>query len=95
MPKKQERNSEEWYKGQIRELQKEVRQLRKQLKSYEKYSRAQDEEFGNDTEDTMPKNIKPVVAICHECGKGKLSTFEIVGRIFETCNICEYRKKIN
>ncbi len=31
---------------------------------------------------------------CENCGKGFYKEFEIMGKIFGTCNICEDRKKL-
>jgi hypothetical protein len=90
LPKQKERNSEEYYRGIIRELKKEIRQLRQQLRQYEKYASeplSQDEEQATSTEDTYIK-------VCKNCGKGKLKEIDIVGRIFEQCDICDYRRKV-
>lgn len=99
MPKKKDRSEVEWLRGQLRELTKINRQLKKRLKqlenqknTYDNYI-SQDEEYSSDSEETTPQNIRPVIKYCSECGKGKLYTFELVGRMFEACDICEYRKK--
>ena len=91
MPKRKERSSEEWYRGKVRELESLVRSLKKQLRQYEKYSQ---EEVATDCEDTVPI-IKPVIMKCEECGKGNLNTFELLGRVFIECSVCDFRKKIN
>lgn len=93
MPKRREKSPEEYWRGKWRESDKENRSLRKQLRQYEKYS--QDEEIAADSEDTAPKNIRPVIATCTECGKGHLRTFELIGKVFEECNSCNYRRKIS
>jgi ribosomal protein L37AE/L43A len=32
---------------------------------------------------------------CPDCGKGELTILELIGKIFESCNLCGYRKKIS
>lgn len=93
MPKQREKSGEEYWRGLYREADKLNRSLKRRLRQYEKYS--QDEELASDTEDTAPKNIKPVIARCSKCGEGHLSTFELIGKVFETCSSCDYRKKIS
>lgn len=93
MPKKKEKDSSEFYRGEIRKLRKEVQQLRRELN---KYHPSQDDEEVSHTEDTHPKvyrNREP----CESCGKDSLRTFEIIGRVFEECTTpgCGYRKKIS
>lgn len=94
MPKNRERNSDEFYKAKIRELSKEIRQLRKRIKELEKhqYIPSQDEEMCKTEDDTYPKLDK--LKKCPNCGKGNLTTIDIIGRIFENCDVCDYRKKI-
>lgn len=93
MPKHKERSPDEWYKSEIRSLRKQVKSLQKQLKQYEKiahmFEGSQDEELALDSEDTYPDRKR-----CPECTRGILETIDIVGRIFETCAICKYRKKL-
>ena len=91
MPKTRESDPSEFYKKQIRELKKQIRQLQQQLKQYQKYERSQEEDVSTDTEDTQPKQIE---SPCLDCGKGKLKYFEIVGKVFTTCDICGDRKRI-
>lgn len=93
MPKKREKNGEEFWRGKCRELAKEVRQLKKQLRYYQRQENySQDEEVSYDSEDTHPTEITR--NICQHCGKGELKTFEIIGRWFEECNVCDHRKKL-
>lgn len=96
MPKKRAKSSEEYYKGIIRELEKENKSLKRRVKELERkehfYDDAQDEEISTDTEDTHPTFFKPT-RTCPDCGKGKLKEFELIGRHYEECQICEYRRK--
>ncbi len=101
MPKKKDRSELEWLRGQLRELTKLNRQLKRRLRqlenhknTYDNYT-SQDEDLSEDSEETMPTNVRPVITYCDECGKGKLYTFELIGRLFEACDVCDYRKKVN
>lgn len=88
MPKKSERSSDEYYRGIIRELNKEIRQLKKQIKELSKYQHIPDIEDIQESEPIIKSRT------CPSCGKGKLKELDIVGRIFEKCDICDHRKKI-
>lgn len=96
MPKKRSKSSDEWYRGRIRELERENRALKKQLKQLEKkehfFDEGQDIEIASDSEDTFP-DLKAKTP-CHSCGKGFIEEFEIMGRIIGTCNICGDRKRL-
>lgn len=95
MAKVKERSGEEFYRGKLREANKKIRQLERRIKDLERHAhifiKDQDEEIETDSEDTYPKLDNKY---CPDCGKGKIETIDIVGRIFETCPICKYRKKI-
>lgn len=73
-------------KAQVRTLEHHIRELEKHHRIYES---AQDEEVINDTEDTYIKR-QP----CSSCGKGYYEEFEILDKVFATCNVCSDRKKI-
>ncbi len=88
--KNKNKSSEEYYRGEIRKLKKEVQQLRKQLNQK---LPTQEIEESVDSEDTHPTIYKHTKT-CECCGKGKIRQFEIIGRMFEECDICEYRKKL-
>ncbi len=81
-------------RGIIRELEKEVRSLRQQLRQYEKYEqRSQDIEYSNDNEDTHVE-LK-LTMDCDSCGKGKMiETLELGGKIYGTCNVCDHRGRM-
>jgi hypothetical protein len=92
--KQKNRSEHEVLRGYIRELEKQIRALRSQVKSYEKYDRSQDEEQYNDTEDTAP-NLK-FTKDCDNCGKGKLvETFTFGNNTYGTCGHCGHSGKIN
>lgn len=92
--KQKNRSEIEVLRGFIRELEKEIRSLRSQVKSYEKYDRSQDEEPYGDGEDTIPD--RKFTKDCSECGKGKLvETLTLGNNTYGTCNHCGHNGKIN
>lgn len=97
MPKKRAKSGEEWLRGRVRELEKENRALKRQLKFIEKKEHIfdendQDEEVVTDSEDTYPE-LKSKIP-CNDCGKGFLIEYEIMGKIIGTCGICNHRERI-
>ena len=93
MPKRRERNSDEFYRARIRELEKEVRSLQKRVKELEKYERSQDEpEPAGDTEDTFVD--LPKLSVCGDCAKGLMVEFELMGKVYGTCSTCGHRKRL-
>lgn len=89
MPKKRAKSSEEYLRGEIRKLRKENQRLRRQLEK-ESY-KPQDEEYNSDTEDTFVE--LPKVIRCPDCFKGTLKIFEIVGKVYESRDLCGHRKR--
>ena len=85
--KNKNRSPEEYYKGEIRKLKKEVQQLRKQLS---KRTHEQDEDIATDSEDTVVTKLQT----CDDCFKGKFIEFSIMDKIYGTCNICGHRKRL-
>lgn len=95
--KNKNRSSDEYQKGLIRELQKENRALKKQLKQYEKYEHKDligqdDKDVPGDSEDTFVDLKKKIP--CNSCGKGYYNEYELMGRVYGTCNICDDRKRL-
>lgn len=95
MPKTKERSAEEYLRGKLREAMKEIRHLQKRIKELERHSHipSQDEEIDNSVEDTFPKPEK--LRKCAACGKGNIKTLDVMGRIFEQCELCGERKKVS
>lgn len=86
---KQKGHSElENMRGIIREYEKEIRSLQRQLRQFEKYeARSQDSEVSTDTEDTyIEQKFKK---LCESCGKNYMvETLDLGSRgIFGAC-IC-------
>jgi hypothetical protein len=75
---------EEFYRGQIRSLKKEIKNLRHQIKHLERTEPRSPREPDED-------DIR--LEECTQCGKGFLSVLNMVGRTFKTCNLCGWRSK--
>lgn len=96
MPKKKDKNGEEFWRGKCRELEKRVRQLEKIVAYHEKrehnFERSQDEEVFLDNEDT-PSAI--LISDCSQCGKGKMKeTLNILNKIYGECSHCGHRGRM-
>jgi len=94
MPKKRSKSGEEFWRGQVRELQKENRALKKQLRQYEKFELSQDEEIITDTEDTYVELKKLTKCLSDSCGKGIYVEMELMNKVFGTCNVCGDRRRL-
>jgi predicted nucleic acid-binding Zn ribbon protein len=88
LPKKRDKNGEEFYRGKLREAQKQIRNLQRKVRELEKSQHMYEEILFDEEPEEQPKT-------CPECGKGHLTTVDIVGRVFDKCDVCGYRKKIN
>jgi DNA-directed RNA polymerase subunit M/transcription elongation factor TFIIS len=96
LPKKRDKNGEEFYRGKLREAQKQIRELQRRVKELQKAQHIYEDILTEEVEEPVPETtLFTSSRTCPHCGKGKLSYIEIVGRVFEKCDICEYRKKIN
>ena len=84
----------EHLRGVVREYEKEIRSLRKQLRQLEKYEQnGQDSDTATDTEDTYVE--KKFSIPCESCGKGRMiETLEIRGKLYGSCGICEHKGRI-
>lgn len=80
----------------IRELEKEVRTLRKELQYFKKRDhlsdRSQDEDVAKDSEDTQV--VLDTRIRCEECARGYYKEIELLDKVFGTCNVCENRKRL-
>lgn len=81
----------EHLRGLLREYEKEIRSLRKQIRQLEKYElRSQENEKSNDNEDTV-REFK-MMTDCVSCGKGKVvETLQIMGKCYGECSHCGFR----
>ena len=94
--KQKNRSELEHLRGIVREYEKEIRSLRKQVRSFEKYEQvSQDEEVSTSSEDTYPDKEIVLSKDCDSCGKGKvIQTLEIMGKVYGTCNVCGTNDRI-
>lgn len=89
MPKKRHRDPSEYYKGILREKDKEIRSLQKRIRALEKqehlYTQTVDELVEAITEDN--KHNK-----CPQCKEGILFDLDLKYVVYETCK-CGYKEK--
>lgn len=88
MPKNREAKSDEFYKSIIRNQKAEIKRLKQQIRRLEK------DLMLNVYEKEEIVEIDEIHR-CSECAKGELRQIELVGRLFEVCNLCNYRKRLN
>lgn len=81
---------EEFYLQQIRELEKQVRRLRQRIKQLE---RSPNKHLGSEFKSILKEEQIKIPKLCENCGKGKIKEIEVVGRIFDTCELCDWRSK--
>jgi len=98
MPKKKDRSSDEWYRGKIRELEKENRQLRRRVKELEKYDRdvTTTYEVLKENEEQLRKlaelEATKYKELCPNCFKGKMELkITIRGKDYYECNTCDHK----
>ena len=98
MPKNRDRSSDEWYRGKIRELEKENRQLKKRIKQLEKYDKNQEtvHEILKEHETHLRRLAELEVSnyedMCPSCFKGKLvKKITLRGKDYFECASCEHR----
>lgn len=85
------------YKGIIRDLQKQVRQLQKQLKYYSKREHILEDNqeeikeiiAKKEEQVQTPKRIK-----CSECNQGYYDELSLLNKLYGTCDNCGHRKRL-
>ena len=95
MSKPKDAKTVEYYLGIIRSQAKQIRQLEKIVKSLRKSAHMYNDILEANEElkeEEIP--LPPKKKHCPDCGKGILVEFEIIGRMYERCDTCGYRKKI-
>jgi hypothetical protein len=86
----------EHFKGIIRELTKENRQLKKELKHLKKGENLY-ENNKEEIQEILEKKNEPDATkqkLCTDCFKGYFEEIEILGKVFGTCGTCGFRKKL-
>lgn len=90
MAKPKEGKKDEFYLSEIRSLRKENKSLKQRIKQLEKAEHIFEERLD-------PEEIEPPVQklhTCESCGKGKLIEFEIMNKVYGTCNVCSERVRL-
>lgn len=84
----------------IRDLEKENRTLKRRLRQYEKRNDLYEDNreeiqeiISRDLEENKIEFVKKLTP-CDACGKGEYEEFEILSKVFGTCNTCGDRKKL-
>jgi hypothetical protein len=93
---KREEDTAERLEKENRELKALVRSLQRRLKKIDKdYAKEMAEEnkerhLKDDFEEPLEFKVK-----CTHCERGHVIEIDIVGRKFERCTTCDYRKRLN
>lgn len=100
MGKVKQKNHDEvrFLQGEVRRLQKVIRSLEQEVRALKKYEHqyeiSQDEEIEASEEDTHVVLKKLLPCTSDSCGKGFYKEMELAGKLFGTCNICGYSKRL-
>lgn len=98
MPKKKDKSEVEYYRGKLREAQKEINALRKQVKSLGKKEHMFDDALQDYQEllDQQEAIELPKEATCMKCHTGKIQLIISMDKkdIYQ-CTHCDNRKVIN
>jgi hypothetical protein len=97
MPKNRDKSSEEWLRGQIRELTKENRSLKKENMQLKRRKHHYEDlkiitELGDEAiKESAPVNINP----CPTCTEGTISLImNLEDREIHACSDCHFRKVV-
>lgn len=92
---KRQNHSETRHKdGRIKELEKQVRQLTRQLKYYQKREHILELPENTDIE-SEPVIVTEIKELCTRCRTGYYENeIEIRGNIYANCNSCGYPKRL-
>jgi hypothetical protein len=92
MARSKEGKKDEFYLSEIRSLRKENKSLKQRVKQLEKAQHIFEEKL--EPEEVEPEQFVSKLQHCKACGKGKLIEFEIMGKCYGTCNVCQERVKL-
>ncbi len=87
--KNKEHSEVELLRGRVRKLAALNRRLRKRNKQLERKSH-----FHATVIDDVGKEITIKGKTCRECGKGQITIVDLKYLLIESCDVCEYRKKM-
>lgn len=85
---RKERSETEHFRGRIKKLEAENRQLKKRLRSLDKAAH-----FYEDLIDAVAEDII-IEEKCPQCKEGKPQVLDLKHVRFMTCTHCDYRKKV-
>ena len=86
--RRKERSETEYLRGQVRELEKENRSLKKRLRQLDKRSHLYEDIIEAVAEDII------VEEKCPTCKTGKHSVLDLKHVRFMICSDCDYRKRL-
>lgn len=81
-------NEIEYLRGINKELRKENKALKRQVRDLQKHEHMY-EELPEVEEEIVSRRAK-----CDECFKGYMDEIEFLGRVYATCETCGHRKKL-
>lgn len=87
--RQKEKSEIELLRGKVRKLESTCRRLRKENNALKKRMH-----FTENVIDEVAEDIEPKAETCQNCGKGELAVVDLVHVLIESCNLCEYRKRI-
>lgn len=90
MSKNKTHKHNEHYEGIIKNLKSQIRNLQKELKYLRKRNHISDDIIAGANEHEEPEEKGER---CTECARGELSTIIIANRMFKRCDTCGYRSK--
>ena len=85
----QDKSESEHLKGIIRELGKEIRQLKQLVRQYEKREQNPEPKIDPSLRVTLDQRLD-----CDECGKGKYDELVLLDKVYGTCDLCGSRKRL-
>jgi hypothetical protein len=92
---KQKTSSEtEHQKGLIRELQKQVKALTRQLKYLEKRDHLNDLPEPDACDEPISILVTEMKVPCLECGAGFYDALPILDKVYGNCNSCGHNKRL-
>ncbi len=96
--KNKEGSEVSYLRGEVRRLKKLVKGLEQENRSLKKhehmYEISQDEELDGSEEDTFVDLKKLIPCSSESCGKGFYKEMEIANKLYGTCNICGFSKRL-
>lgn len=88
MAKNRHSKPEEFHKGRIRELMKEIISLKRRIKQLE---RSEWNYNNKESREEIEKLERTKLVLCDSCKEGIIESIIVAGRIFNRCNSCGKR----